>query len=529
MSKKILLIEIALIFLGLKLSAQPSVTSIVPDYFKKFYKIVTYNGNVLDMQTSGDNNVYHNSYHGGNNQQWLVMPLKPDGSECVIINREGKVLDRHYGGNLYCYSSYHGGRNQIFEFAKKSNGEVIIICDNNKVGDISTSKRHRNPFNHPSSSRGNLYAGTRHEGDNQRFKFVAAKTIPNSEELKSWKLFSKVEEVKIPLPPPPSSLNANTVTSSTPEVHIATTFIPSILCNDGKSLDYKINYSPFYIIKQYTYYELRESYLASALLSISQIFSEKRGVSKSTSISLYKKMKFTHTGDGGINGESNITNTLSAGLTVNTSATTNYEATRTLEVKNVSGEKCRVCFWERMERFEIYRMNSEYPFYTWVVNTPFHEFLTYPENLEIITSESTSKGVDASYKIIKRPNNNWSTDNTTPVYATNPNSGNTEVEPQVISSKSILGQVDNLNKLNSKELTVTVYPNPAKNSFTVNLSQNDNVYLRLFDMQGKIVKELQTKQPTIRFDCSDLKAGLYNLHIHNNNNNTIIKKIIINR
>jgi len=62
--------------------------------------------------------------------------------------------------------------------------------------------------------------------------------------------------------------------------------------------------------------------------------------------------------------------------------------------------------------------------------------------------------------------------------------------------------------------TINVYPNPAQNNFTVEVSTNDKQTLQVYDVNGKQVLT-QTITGTTNVDASNLTAGVYNISIAN--------------
>jgi len=78
------------------------------------------------------------------------------------------------------------------------------------------------------------------------------------------------------------------------------------------------------------------------------------------------------------------------------------------------------------------------------------------------------------------------------------------------------------------EQNINIYPNPASETLNVNFlePQNKNSEIELYDIQGKIVKNIVVSNNRNTIDISDLCSGLYILKI-NSANNTYSKKIII--
>lgn len=75
-----------------------------------------------------------------------------------------------------------------------------------------------------------------------------------------------------------------------------------------------------------------------------------------------------------------------------------------------------------------------------------------------------------------------------------------------------------------KDRTVTVYPNPATEKFTVNYLYNR---IKIYDISGRMVKEIGAKSQSSEIDVSDLRSGIYLLQIKGDNgmfNGKLIKQ-----
>ena len=74
-----------------------------------------------------------------------------------------------------------------------------------------------------------------------------------------------------------------------------------------------------------------------------------------------------------------------------------------------------------------------------------------------------------------------------------------------------------------------MYPNPASNEVTIKWNKPDDVNIRIFDAQGKIVfygKKVNLFEG-LEIDLSSFKAGLYFVKLQSNNGE-ITKKLILN-
>jgi hypothetical protein len=75
---------------------------------------------------------------------------------------------------------------------------------------------------------------------------------------------------------------------------------------------------------------------------------------------------------------------------------------------------------------------------------------------------------------------------------------------------------------------ISIYPNPAQNYIIINQGEIDEVYYKLYDLQGRLVKELFRSSSHVNtvWDISDLNTGSYILSIWKNENMMYSQKII---
>ncbi len=83
----------------------------------------------------------------------------------------------------------------------------------------------------------------------------------------------------------------------------------------------------------------------------------------------------------------------------------------------------------------------------------------------------------------------------------------------------------NVQTYNPQNSTFHIYPNPAQNNFTVEVSNNDKQTLSVFDINGKLILS-QTIYNTTNIDASTFNAGVYSLNI-TNTQGTLTKKLVI--
>ena len=88
--------------------------------------------------------------------------------------------------------------------------------------------------------------------------------------------------------------------------------------------------------------------------------------------------------------------------------------------------------------------------------------------------------------------------------------------------------VENYNgvdKVLNDEHQVKIYPNPATNNLTVDLSKYNNAQISIIDITGKVVLNTNTTKSTNVFDVSNLNKGVYFVKIISDNN-TITKQFV---
>jgi hypothetical protein len=80
-----------------------------------------------------------------------------------------------------------------------------------------------------------------------------------------------------------------------------------------------------------------------------------------------------------------------------------------------------------------------------------------------------------------------------------------------------------LNNNNRKE--IAVYPNPAKENFTVN-NLSENATITMSDLSGRVIKQLKAINSTQIINTNDLKEGVYLVQIQSNTQNIITKLMV---
>jgi PQQ-dependent dehydrogenase (s-GDH family) len=81
-----------------------------------------------------------------------------------------------------------------------------------------------------------------------------------------------------------------------------------------------------------------------------------------------------------------------------------------------------------------------------------------------------------------------------------------------------------------KDKSIDVYPNPSRTYFIIYNYVVENRQVQLFDINGRLVKSLQTKELATRVDINDLSNGIYVLMVRGANGKNIrTEKIVIAR
>lgn len=93
---------------------------------------------------------------------------------------------------------------------------------------------------------------------------------------------------------------------------------------------------------------------------------------------------------------------------------------------------------------------------------------------------------------------------------------------------------DNYTREVMKDFQVDVYPNPLSSSTTISfsLSQSQKISLKIFDMNGKLVKAIADKMfesgdQQIKWNTLDVKAGIYLLRMEGTNYSETKKLVVI--
>ena len=98
-------------------------------------------------------------------------------------------------------------------------------------------------------------------------------------------------------------------------------------------------------------------------------------------------------------------------------------------------------------------------------------------------------------------------------------------ESPLASNQTLNTAQNEFNNLNN----ITIFPNPAINEVNISRNGNTKAYIRMFDINGKLVKEKVTTTKTTKLGVSHLSKGVYFIQITEGNNSKansfkIIKK-----
>jgi len=80
------------------------------------------------------------------------------------------------------------------------------------------------------------------------------------------------------------------------------------------------------------------------------------------------------------------------------------------------------------------------------------------------------------------------------------------------STTSVCAEVTAIPAFKTQNPTFQIYPNPAQNNFTIELSNNDKQTVNVYDVNGKQVLS-QTINGTTNIDASNFSSGVYNISI----------------
>jgi hypothetical protein len=76
-------------------------------------------------------------------------------------------------------------------------------------------------------------------------------------------------------------------------------------------------------------------------------------------------------------------------------------------------------------------------------------------------------------------------------------------------SNTVVNCETGINEVGNKDISIKIYPNPAQQSFNIELPQQQNFSVVVFDVRGRKVVEIKNATGTIKVDCSSFSSGVY--------------------
>lgn len=387
------------------------------------------NNRVLDQELGQYNsNVHAGGYHGGRNQEWVVMPMyikvKQNNLEIsrdhIIASRHnGKILDVSSATNVYCHPNFHGGDNQIFNLNSRSSNYWEISSPRyiGKVFDRSGSSKNKNPFNKPNKHRNNIYFGNVHGGENQQFRFTNEESLPNRINTLRYQ-----RNLQIPKPNDPTSFD-QPLPTQTPETFFSETLIPfSLVKNDaGFPPNIQVERSPYYRMERTRFYKIPsisgptetqpdQTYLPGQSQTRTILVKTGMKRSKVTEVSRKLNVSFTAGREVGVTIPKTpislkASSSISSGLELQEKTINSYEETyereETLTTTFAVTEPVRVVHYVLVDRYRLYRMDGTL-LLTWDVMTNEKHIATFPE------AEVEGRPGGRTFKIKPKSTNNSS-------------------------------------------------------------------------------------------------------------------------
>ena len=92
---------------------------------------------------------------------------------------------------------------------------------------------------------------------------------------------------------------------------------------------------------------------------------------------------------------------------------------------------------------------------------------------------------------------------------------------------SLVGPISNIGITEELVEKVNIYPNPANNFITINANNNTISSVKLYSVEGKLLRNYTTNQTSVIIEKNELTNGLYFVELEVNNQ-TIKKSVIFN-
>jgi len=512
------------------------------DFYKEYQTITVRNVNrVLDQELGQyDENVDVSSYFGANNQKWVVMPLSisVDMREGVRISNEhligskenGKILKVYNSNNLACIDNFHIEDYNYFEFANAPDNHFRISSPfrPGRSMDRTNSSRNRNPFNHPTQNRDNIYMGNTHGETNQQFSFANVGGFPDV--IQSLRY---ARTTSIPKPANPTSFTSNVATSTTP-VFVSEAMIPYPLVNDdtGFPINIQVNETPYYRLEKTAFYRQAETTGESPVPSdfvyrLGQTFTRSVTVkvgTRSTKVEeVVRKIKVSFSPSKQVGGLDVISEKIPIAFKLDTETTVtvrneheeSYERTATIGFTDVIAADRREVVYLLIHRYNLYRMDGSVAL-TWDVVTSDYWVATFPATGSGGGGGGVPGGI-ALGSIID--DGDPDPDPIDPIDPIDPFPCD-DADPfapciQFRSTGQDLGSF------------VNVYPNPSeKGIYTVNFDKKLNVIrFEVYNMSGKPILRGNTSNKDI--NLSRQRKGVYLMKIYTKDK-VITKRLIKN-
>lgn len=475
------------------------------EYYSRYHEIVSTQDNKVFDQSSANRNVYMSTFHGRNNQQWLVMPytVSVNSSNQIVQSQDyiiasranGQVLDISSKRNVYC-NVYHDGPNQQFKLSQK--GTQIFEVSNpllypNGVFDRTGSSKSRNPFDYPNQHGGNIYLGDRHGGANQQFRFRPSTFIANR-----FNTIRTKRTTETPKPRSPRSFN-ELMPKETPLTFVSEVIIPFSLVKNDLPISDQVQNSPYYRLVKSEYYKLPDdedanktftTYPSNAELTVSI----KTGITQTQSLEVARKLSisFNNAGEIGAGGDglrlktsSSIATALEITESVKKSYTESQEKTVVDKQIIPIKQKTRFVTYVKVTKYQLFRSYGSVALLSWDVGTKQTARVSYPE----------SQGRTASSIAENKPT----------------------------EDNSLL-----LNETGFANLEL--YPNPTTGIISLASTFSKSISVGVYDLNGSLVHTQELASYTTNsnertIDISPLPAGLYLVRA-TNGFETITKRIL---
>ena len=95
-------------------------------------------------------------------------------------------------------------------------------------------------------------------------------------------------------------------------------------------------------------------------------------------------------------------------------------------------------------------------------------------------------------------------------------------------SYEVFVEANNINVVSSSLESVKFYPNPARNSLSIDLSgDNEHYLLDFFDKSGRKLDTFELNSSRNQIELSKYENGVYYVQLSNNNQFQIVERIII--